>query len=81
MSAIDKVNFHQELDASRVLKLARQALEIEINALQLLRERIGHELVQAMQLILNSHGRVAVMGMGKSGLIGRKIAATLSSTD
>ncbi len=67
-------------DASRAVALAREALDIEARALQLLQARLGESFVQAMALMLRCGGRVVVMGMGKSGHVGRKIAATLAST-
>jgi arabinose-5-phosphate isomerase len=54
--------------------------EIEAAAVLGLKSRVGPEFARAMQLVLNCRGRVVVMGMGKSGHIGRKIAATLAST-
>lgn len=62
------------------LASARRTIEIEERAVKLLRERLGGEFEKACQLILDSRGRVVVTGMGKSGHIGNKIAATLSST-
>lgn len=64
----------------QVIRLARETLEIEAAAVLKLRAGIGQPFVQAVQLILQVRGRVVVMGMGKSGHIGRKIAATLAST-
>lgn len=64
-------------------KISTQALDvlaIEIEALNAMRGRIGQEVVLAIQLILEARGRVVVSGMGKSGIIGQKIAATLAST-
>lgn len=55
-------------------------LDIEANAVRALRERIGSEFLEAHRLILATQGRVVVTGMGKSGHIGTKIAATLAST-
>lgn len=67
-----------------LLDLARNALDIEARALHELRARLdgdaGAAFARAVQAVLGSHGRVAVMGMGKSGHVGRKIAATLAST-
>ncbi|UZD56509.1 KpsF/GutQ family sugar-phosphate isomerase [Schlegelella aquatica] len=60
--------------------MARQTLEIESQALQGLRARLGGEFAQAVQAVLRCAGRVVVTGMGKSGHVGRKIAATLAST-
>lgn len=55
-------------------------LEIESKAIAELREKINTEFVESCLALLNCEGRVVVMGIGKSGHIGRKIAATLSST-
>jgi arabinose-5-phosphate isomerase len=68
--------------AQRVLELGRQTLAIEADAIQSLHARLGDDssFVDAAQLIYAGTGRVVVSGMGKSGHIGRKIAATLSST-
>ncbi len=64
--------------------LARQALDIEARAIQGLNERLlgdaGASFTQAVQAMLACRGRVVVMGMGKSGHVGRKITATLAST-
>jgi arabinose-5-phosphate isomerase len=69
-----------KLDAEQVLNLARKTFEIEAAAVQGLAQRLGGEFAQAVELMLACRGRVVVMGMGKSGHIGRKIAATLAST-
>jgi arabinose-5-phosphate isomerase len=63
-----------------ITRLAQDTLEIEAAAVLGLRTRIDADFVQAVQRILQMPGRVVVMGMGKSGHIGRKIAATLAST-
>jgi arabinose-5-phosphate isomerase len=68
------------LDADRVLSLARDSLEVEAAAVLSLRHHLGDGFVKAVRLVLASQGRVVVMGMGKSGHIGRKIVATLAST-
>ena len=60
--------------------MARRVLRIEADAVAALAARIGSEFEQAVDLILQRHGRVIVTGIGKSGHIGRKIAATLAST-
>ena len=60
--------------------LARKTFEIEAAAVLNLAQRVGPEFAQAVQLMLACRGRVVVMGMGKSGHIGRKVAATLAST-
>jgi arabinose-5-phosphate isomerase len=63
-----------------LLARARAALRIETQAVAALTERIGEEFAQACELILSCRGRVVVSGIGKSGHIGSKIAATLAST-
>ena len=68
------------INAGQVLSLARKTFEIEAAAVLNLASRIGDEFVQAVALMVACPGRVVVMGMGKSGHIGRKIAATLAST-
>jgi arabinose-5-phosphate isomerase len=66
--------------AEQVIRLAREALDIEAAAVLGLKHRIGEAFAQAVSMMLDVQGRVVVMGMGKSGHIGRKIAATLAST-
>ncbi|MDB5886411.1 MAG: KpsF/GutQ family protein [Polaromonas sp.] len=68
------------IDAGRALALARKTFEIEAAAVMELASRVGDEFAQVVGLIVACPGRVVVMGMGKSGHIGRKIAATLAST-
>ena len=67
-------------DPQRALRMAAQTIAIEIQALQALAARQGEHFVHAVQAMLQCRGRVVVMGMGKSGHVGRKIAATLAST-
>jgi len=62
------------------LELARKVLQIEARALSDLVERLDDRFNQAVDTLLACRGRVVVAGMGKSGLIGQKISATLSST-
>jgi arabinose-5-phosphate isomerase len=66
--------------ASRLLQQAREVLQIEAQGVLDLIERIGPEFEQAVEMILNSKGRVIFTGIGKSGIVGRKIMATLNST-
>ena len=65
---------------THILDLARQTLDIEAQAILGVKKHLGEHFVQAVQAVLEVKGRVVVMGMGKSGHIGRKIAATLAST-
>ncbi len=64
----------------RALALARETLDIEARAVMAVGDRLGASFAQAVLLLLACKGRVVVMGMGKSGHIGRKISATLAST-
>lgn len=68
------------LDPDQVLRLARETFDIEAAALSAMAARLDAHFVQAVQRVLQTTGRVVVMGMGKSGHVGRKIAATLAST-
>ena len=68
------------LHAPSILQLARETLDIEAAALQDLKSRLDERFVKAVEMMLHVQGRVVVTGMGKSGHIGRKIAATLAST-
>ncbi len=70
-------------DPQQALRLAHQTFDIEAAAVMGLKARTGETFAQAVHAILQlqaQRGRVAVMGMGKSGHVGRKIAATLAST-
>jgi arabinose-5-phosphate isomerase len=74
------VTASSSFDAERALALARATLDIEARALDALKERQGDGFVAALAAVLACRGRVVVMGMGKSGHVGRKVAATLAST-
>ena len=65
---------------THLLALARDTLAIEAAAINQMQARLGEQFLGALQAMLSVRGRVVVMGMGKSGHIGRKIAATLAST-
>ncbi|MCV9884486.1 KpsF/GutQ family sugar-phosphate isomerase [Metabacillus halosaccharovorans] len=65
---------------SAYLYSVKEVLEIEANAILALKDQIGDEITRAIELILKCHHRVIVTGMGKSGIVGKKIAATLAST-
>lgn len=66
--------------ARQAICLARETLDIEAAAVLGLKQRLGRSFARAVEMMLGVSGRVVVMGMGKSGHIGRKIAATLAST-
>ncbi|CAN7268007.1 KpsF/GutQ family sugar-phosphate isomerase [Pseudomonas sp. LjRoot71] len=63
-----------------LIQSAQRTIRLELEAIQDLLQRINGDFVHACQLILGSKGRVVVVGMGKSGHVGNKIAATLAST-
>ena len=77
---IDHAARHTASFAQRAIALAHETFDIEAAAVLGLKTRVGSSFAQAVGLILSVKGRVVVMGMGKSGHIGRKIAATLAST-
>jgi len=63
-----------------VIKRAKEVLEIEAQAIRLLKNRVDHNFSKAVELILKTKGRVIVSGMGKTGIIAQKFSATLAST-
>ncbi len=63
-----------------LVELGRQALNVEIEGLRAQLPRLGSDFARACRICLNCRGRIVVTGMGKSGHIGGKIAATLAST-
>ena len=65
---------------AQILEVARRAVHTEMLALKHMEETLGDSFAAAVELILASRGKCIVTGMGKSGLVGRKIAATLAST-
>jgi len=70
----------RRVDGQRAHELAREVLAIEAAAISALAGRLGERFVAAVELVLNCRGRVVVMGIGKSGHVGGKLAATLAST-
>jgi len=63
-----------------MIETARQVLQIEADAVLALKDRIDEQFERAVRMILDCRGKVVVTGMGKSGLICQKIAATMAST-
>src|SRR5450631_4564050 len=63
-----------------LVELGRQALHVEIDGLRAQVPRLGAEFARACRICLDCRGRIVVTGVGKSGHVGRKIAATLAST-
>lgn len=68
------------MTATSINDLAKEVFDIEAKSILRLKENIGENFDKAIEILYNCKGRVIVTGMGKSGLIGKKIAATLSST-
>jgi arabinose-5-phosphate isomerase len=80
---IPRFNSADEIDmsqSSQLIETAQRTIRMETEAVEQLKTRIDHHFVKACELILQCKGRVVVVGMGKSGHIGNKIAATLAST-
>lgn len=69
-----------KLNANTIKHLAQQVLEIEAQAITNLVDRIDDDFVKACEYLLNCQGHLVVIGLGKSGHIANKIAATLAST-
>jgi arabinose-5-phosphate isomerase len=67
-------------ERARLLAMADRVLRLEAESIAALRHRLDDRFVKAVELVRECRGRVIVTGMGKSGIIGRKIAATLAST-
>lgn len=63
-----------------IINYAKEIFDSEIEELKIVREKIDSEMIDVVNIILESKGKVVVTGIGKSGLIGKKIAATLAST-
>ncbi len=68
------------MEKNKINELAKKVLDIEANSILKLKNNIGEDFDHAIDIIMNCKGRIIVTGMGKSGHIGRKIAATLTST-
>lgn len=68
------------MEKSALISLAKQSLEIEINELNQLKNRIGDDFAKAVEIINSAVGKLIVVGIGKSAHVGNKIVATLNST-
>ncbi|KKM92975.1 hypothetical protein LCGC14_1213080 [marine sediment metagenome] len=68
------------IDKAKLTRLAIAVIDTEIEAVQALRQRIDEDFIKACDFMLHCQGRIIVIGMGKSGHIGGKVAATLAST-
>jgi arabinose-5-phosphate isomerase len=79
-TAAARATVNRTVDAKRALALAREVLDTEARAITTLAKRLAEPFVNAVQVILHCRGRVVVSGIGKSGHVARKLAATLAST-
>lgn len=68
------------VETKNILELAKKVFDIEAQCILKLKERLDDRFEKAVEILYNTKGKVIVTGMGKSGLIGRKIASTLTST-
>ena len=68
------------MSASRLLETGRRVLRLEADAIRSIERSLGDAFARAVEMLRDCDGRVIVTGIGKSGLIARKIAATLTST-
>lgn len=68
------------MSSETIIEKAREVIEIEADAIKHLKERLDDDFAKAVKVIAGSKGRVVLTGMGKSGLIARKIVATMNST-
>ena len=69
-----------DLSEKTIIELAKEVFQIEASSISTLIDRLDNTFIDAVDLLCRCKGRVIVTGMGKSGLIGKKIAATFSST-
>ncbi|MGI9265295.1 MAG: KpsF/GutQ family sugar-phosphate isomerase, partial [Gammaproteobacteria bacterium] len=69
-----------EIDGDTILRIGSEVLETEADAIRALLDGVGNDFINACNICLNCQGRIVVIGMGKSGHIAGKIAATLAST-
>ena len=67
------------MDREKILSYAKKVFAIEVDSLKSTLGSLGDEFVKAVDILLNTRGKVIVTGIGKSGLVGRKIASTMSS--
>ncbi|MCB5363679.1 KpsF/GutQ family sugar-phosphate isomerase [Pusillimonas sp. CC-YST705] len=74
------MNSSTDMSEKLALESAQRTLDIEIQALETLKARLGRPFAQAVEMLLACEGRAVVTGLGKSGHVARKIAATLAST-
>lgn len=67
------------MEKMEILNIAKRIIEIECENIEKLKKSLNEDFINAIELILNMKGKVVITGMGKSGIIGRKISATMAS--
>ena len=77
---IEEAQADVSIDKAEVLAIAQRVIDIEAKGLKFIGEKLDDNFSSAVEMIYNTKGKVVVMGMGKSGLVCQKIAATLAST-
>ncbi|MEO0286715.1 MAG: SIS domain-containing protein, partial [candidate division WOR-3 bacterium] len=68
------------MDEEKIIKIAKDVINLEIEGLKNLVENIDRNFIEAIKLLLSCQGKIIVTGVGKSGIIAKKIASTLTST-
>lgn len=68
------------LNEKQIIEVAENIIDTEINGLKKLKKSFGKEFIKTVNIIFNGKGKVVITGIGKTGAIGKKIAATLAST-
>ena len=68
------------MDNKQIIKQAKNIVDIEIRNLENLKDYINHSFISAVKMMYNCAGKIVVTGMGKSGIIGKKISTTFAST-
>lgn len=68
------------MDSARILDIGRRVFEEELEGVKSVADKIGDSFVEAVNAVRNCRGKVVVSGLGKAGIVGKKIAATLAST-
>ena len=64
----------------QIIKIAKKVIDAEINGLKVLSKKIDKKFVKAVNILKKNNGKIVVTGVGKSGIIAKKVASTLSST-
>ena len=66
--------------SQKIIKIAKKVISTEINGLEVLSKKIDKKFVKVINILKKTNGKIIVTGVGKSGIIAKKVASTLSST-